>query len=114
KLVENGAEVGTYLGKKLEELRAHPTVGDVRGVGMLWATELVKSKTEKTRWGRDHSFLKRVNDLLMERGMISRVWDVIHFAPPLTVTKAQIDEIVGATDEALSIAEKEYAAEISA
>ena len=52
----SGAEIGAYLGARLEELRSHPTVGDVRGVGMLWAVELVTSKSEKGKWGRDHGF----------------------------------------------------------
>jgi adenosylmethionine-8-amino-7-oxononanoate aminotransferase len=112
RLVERGAETGKYLGERLEELRAHPTVGDVRGVGMLWAIDLVTSKKNKSKFGRDHQFTKRLNELLMERNMVTRVWDVVHFAPPLVATRADIDAIVSATDEALTIAEKEFAAEI--
>ncbi len=112
-LVERGAEVGRYLGSKLEELRSHPTVGDVRGVGLLWAIELVNSKSKKGKFGKDHPYTKRVGDLLMQGGLITRVWDVIHFAPPLITSKEEIDRIVAIADEALSVAGREFAAEIT-
>ncbi|MCC6792615.1 MAG: aspartate aminotransferase family protein [Thermomicrobiales bacterium] len=113
KLVENGANVGQHLGARLEELRAHPTVGDVRGIGMLWGLEIVSSKANKSKFGRDHGFTKRLNELLMERGLVTRVWDVMHFAPPLISTKDEIDQMVAIADEALSLAEKEFAADIT-
>jgi adenosylmethionine-8-amino-7-oxononanoate aminotransferase len=113
KLVEKGAEVGEYLGNRLEELRSHSTVGDVRGIGLLWGLEIVNSKANKSKFGRDHGFTKRLNELLMERGLVTRVWDVMHFAPPLVVTKDEIDRMVAIADECLSIAEKEFAADIA-
>jgi adenosylmethionine-8-amino-7-oxononanoate aminotransferase len=113
KLVEQGADVGAYLGSRLEELRAHPTVGDVRGIGMLWGLEMVNSKSKKSKFGREHNFTKRLNELMMERGLVSRVWDVMHFAPPLVSTKGDIDRIVSIADESLTIAEKEFAADIT-
>lgn len=112
-LVAKGAAVGAYLGQRLEELRSHPTVGDVRGRGLLWAIELVKSKENKTSWGRDSAFSKRVTDLMMERGLITRVWTVAHFAPPLVATTDLIDRMIAITDESLTIAEREFAAEIT-
>jgi adenosylmethionine-8-amino-7-oxononanoate aminotransferase len=112
-LVARGAETGAYLGKELESLRSHPTVGDVRGVGMVWGVELVASKAEKKKWGRDAAFIKRVNELTIERGLINRTWDVMHFAPPLVITRDEVDRMVAIADEALTVAEKEFAAEIS-
>jgi adenosylmethionine-8-amino-7-oxononanoate aminotransferase len=114
KLVERGAQTGKRLGEKLEELRSHPTIGDVRGVGMLWGIELVSSKEKKAKFGKDHGFTKRLNELFMEHGIVTRAWDVIHFAPPLVATDADIDHIVATVDECLSIAEKEFAADITA
>jgi adenosylmethionine-8-amino-7-oxononanoate aminotransferase len=104
--------MGVYLTQRLEELRAHPTVGDVRGVGLLQAIELVQSKSKKSKWGKEHPFAKRVSELLMERGFITRTWEVMHFAPPLVVTREEIDRMVTIADEALTIAEKEHAKEI--
>jgi adenosylmethionine-8-amino-7-oxononanoate aminotransferase len=112
-LVQRGAEMGEYLHDRLEELRAHPSVGDVRGIGLLCALDLVSSKSKKAKWGKDHQFTKRLNETVMERGFVTRVWDVMHFAPPLVVTKDEIDRMVTIADEALTIAEKEFASEIS-
>jgi adenosylmethionine-8-amino-7-oxononanoate aminotransferase len=112
-LVLRSAEMGEYLGERLEELRAHPTIGDVRGIGLLYAVDLVSSKSKKAKWGKDHQFTKRLGDLVMERGFVTRVWDVMHFAPPLVVTKDEIDRMVTIADEALTIAENEFASEIT-
>jgi adenosylmethionine-8-amino-7-oxononanoate aminotransferase len=113
-LVEKGRVQGEYLKSRLEELRAHPTVGDVRGVGLLQAIELVRSKEKKTSWGKKSPFCKRVGELMVERGFITRTWDVMHFAPPLVVTRDEIDTMVTIADEALTIAEREHASEIEA
>jgi adenosylmethionine-8-amino-7-oxononanoate aminotransferase len=45
---------------------------------------------------------------------VTRVWDVMHFAPPLVATEAEIDRMVEIADESLTIAEQEFAAEITA
>ena len=113
-LVAKGAEMGTYLGEQLNKLRVHPTVGDVRGVGMVWAIDLVSSKENKTKWGRDSHFTKRLNQLTMDKGLVTRTWDVMHFAPPLVVTKEEVDRIVAIADESLTAAEQEFASEITA
>lgn len=114
KLVDRAAEVGAYLGSKLEQMRSHPTVGDVRGTGMVWALDMVCSKEGRTKWAKESGFAKRLTELMMERGFITRTWDVMHFAPPLVATREDIDEMVGIADEALTIAEKEFAAHITA
>lgn len=111
-LVARGAEMGVYLKERLEELRAHPTVGDARGVGLLQAIELVTSKSKKTNWTKGHAFTRRVSELVMERGFMTRTREVMHFAPPLVVTREEIDKMVSIADEALTIAENEFAREI--
>ena len=62
---------------------------------------------------RGNKFTARVTELFEERGFLSRVWAVAHVAPPLTVTKEQIDTIVTIIDESLTIAEGEFAADIA-
>jgi adenosylmethionine-8-amino-7-oxononanoate aminotransferase len=113
-LVQKSHDQGVYLKGLLEGLRSHPTVGDVRGVGLLQAIELVSSKENKTRWGKDSAFTRRVGQLMTDRGFLTRTWDVMHFAPPLVVTKDEIDRMVSIADEALTIAENEHASEITA
>jgi adenosylmethionine-8-amino-7-oxononanoate aminotransferase len=112
RLVQRGAETGIYLKERLEELRSHPTVGDVRGVGLLQAIELVRSKDTKENFPKTHEFAKRVNGLLADRGLITRVRESMHFAPPLVVTRDEIDRMVTITDEALTLAEDEFAGDI--
>ena len=112
-LVQQSADKGEYLKKQLEELRSHPTVGDVRGLGLMCGVEIVKNKETKEKFGREHQFTKRVTDLVNEAGLLTRVWDTIHFAPPFVITTDEIDRMVTIADEALSTAEKEFAAELN-
>ncbi|CAA9547958.1 MAG: Aminotransferase, class III [uncultured Thermomicrobiales bacterium] len=113
-LVAQAAEKGEYLKARLEELRAHPTVGDVRGVGLLTAIEIVRDKEAKTSFAKDSAFIKTVNKEIMDRRLITRVWNVIHFAPPLVVTHDEIDRMVTIVDEALTAAERAHAGEFVA
>ncbi|MFT4036777.1 MAG: aspartate aminotransferase family protein [Thermomicrobiales bacterium] len=113
-LVQQSAEKGAYLKKQLEELRAHPTVGDVRGVGLYCALDLVKDKETRAQWGKGNTFSPRLAELTMERGLITRIWDVLHLAPPLVTSYDEIDRMVTIVDEALTIAESENAADIVA
>ncbi|MBX6341168.1 MAG: aspartate aminotransferase family protein [Thermomicrobiaceae bacterium] len=113
-LVQQSAEKGEYLLARLNELRHHPTVGDVRGLGLMCGVELVKNKATKEKWGKESQFTKRVDQKLEEKGMVTRVWDILHVAPPLVVTREEIDRIVAIIDEALTEAEAEFASEIAA
>ena len=108
-LVDRSAEQGAYLLSLLQGLmHNHPTVGDVRGLGLYCALELVHDKESKTKWDRESDFIKRLNQLLEERRLLTRVWNIIHLAPPLVVTRAEIERIVTILDEALTIAEGEF------
>src|SRR5918994_4937235 len=113
-LVTQSAEKGKYLKSRLEELRAHPTVGDVRGLGLMCGIDLVKNKETREAWGKSAAFTARLGELAMQRGLVTRVWDVMHFAPPLAATEAEIDRMVEIADESLTIAEREFAVEITA
>ncbi|MCA9862640.1 MAG: aspartate aminotransferase family protein [Thermomicrobiales bacterium] len=113
-LVQQSAEKGAYLKKQLEELRAHPSVGDVRGVGLYCALDLVKNKETKEQFSKGNPFTTQLNQEVMGRGMITRIWDVVHFAPPLVATTEEIDRMVAIVDEALTIAERDNASEIVA
>jgi adenosylmethionine-8-amino-7-oxononanoate aminotransferase len=108
-LPERAAELGAYLLAGLRGLaERHPTVGDARGLGLLCAIELVRDKGTKEKWARDSDFIKRVHQLVMERRLLTRVWEILHIAPPLVVTREEIDRIVAILDESLGIAEREF------
>lgn len=108
-LVDRSAEQGAYLLSLLQEvMQNHPTVGDVRGLGLYCALELVHDKESKTKWDRESDFIKRLNQLLEERRLLTRVWNIVHLAPPLVVTREEIERIVSILDESLTIAEGEF------
>ncbi|MDQ3442261.1 MAG: aspartate aminotransferase family protein [Chloroflexota bacterium] len=114
-LVERGNDMGVYLRDRLKELRSHPTVAEVRGLGMLNAIQITSDKATKGKWKKDSKFPKRLTTLLGERGFITRVTgEVMHFAPPLIVSRDQVDSMVTIADECLTIAENEFASEITA
>jgi adenosylmethionine-8-amino-7-oxononanoate aminotransferase len=112
-LVGQSAEKGRYLLQRLEELRAHSTVGDVRGLGLMAGIDLVKNKETRESWGKSAGFTARLGELALEKGLVTRVWDVMHFAPPFVATTEEIDRMVEIADESLTIAEREFASEIA-
>jgi putrescine aminotransferase len=88
------SETAPYLQKRLRELSDHPLVGEVRGVGMLGAIELVKDKTTRERYaGRGAGMICRT--FCFNNGLIMRaVGDTMIISPPLVITFAEIDELV--------------------
>ncbi|MCQ3000797.1 aspartate aminotransferase family protein [Pseudomonas syringae] len=95
KIVERvNAETAPYLQKRLRELSDHPLVGEVRGVGMLGAIELVKDKTTRERYtGKGAGMICRT--FCFNNGLIMRaVGDTMIIAPPLVISFAEIDELV--------------------
>ncbi len=112
-LPQRSARHGKYLLGLLEQLRSHPTVGDVRGLGLMCAIELVKDKAAKEPfgWGQAaaaHPFCRRVSELMEERGLLTRVFMAIQLCPPLVIAKDEIDRMVGIVDDSLRIAEREF------
>jgi adenosylmethionine-8-amino-7-oxononanoate aminotransferase len=113
-LAGRSAATGRYLLELADGLRHHPTVGDVRGgLGLLCAVDLVKSKETKEQWGVSHPFIVQLGLRTQERGLITRIWDVLHLAPPLVVTREECERIVEIVDECLTELEREHADEIS-
>ncbi|AIS19056.1 aminotransferase [Pseudomonas rhizosphaerae] len=87
-------EAAPYLQKRLRELQDHPLVGEVRGLGMLGAIELVKDKATRRRHeGRGAGMICR--QFCFDNGLIMRaVGDTMIIAPPLVISHAEIDELV--------------------
>src|SRR5579859_4655732 len=112
-LPQRSANNGVYLLERMRGLLAHPTVGDVRGRGLMCAAELVKDKATKGPFGlgpaaAGHPFSRRVVELMEQRGLLTRVFMSLHLCPPLVVTREEIDRMVAIADESLTIAEKEH------
>jgi len=105
--MENAANIGKYALDCLEEImHRHPSMGDVRGKGLMIGVEFVKDRIGKTP---DESLRDRVIALAFERGLILLGCSkgVIRIAPPLCITRAEIDEGLAVFEEALGLAEKE-------
>jgi putrescine aminotransferase len=88
-------QAAPYLQKRLRELQDHPLVGEVRGLGMLGAIELVKDKATRARYeGQGAGMICR--QFCFDNGLIMRaVGDTMIIAPPLVISHAEIDELVG-------------------
>ncbi|MBS7662850.1 aspartate aminotransferase family protein [Pseudomonas lalucatii] len=96
KIVERVREqTAPYLQKRLRELADHPLVGEVRGVGLLGAIELVKDKATRTRYPSELAVGMICRGHCFDNGLIMRaVGDTMIISPPLVISKAEIDELV--------------------
>lgn len=113
-LIERSREMGCYLGEKLNALReGHPSIGDVRGLGLFWAVELVKNRTTKKPLNTNEDkitskplVVDKVAAEMMNQGVAVQAW-ISHFviAPPLIVEKSDIDFAVSVLDQALALAD---------
>jgi adenosylmethionine-8-amino-7-oxononanoate aminotransferase len=107
-LVDNSAKMGTRLLKGLEELRSHPTVGDVRGLGLIAGVEIVKDKGTKEKFSESGEEIKTLSDGLLSRNLLTRAASVISLSPPLCITEDEVDRIVEIADGAITDMEKKF------
>ncbi|MGQ9554098.1 MAG: aminotransferase family protein [Anaerolineae bacterium] len=96
-LVEKAASMGRYLRSRLEELYQYPIVGDVRGIGMLLAVELVADRKTKAYIDPKLAVGTWIRNRCYEMGLILRNnAEILVLAPSLILTKDQADEIIAA------------------
>ena len=104
KLLENAHTVGNYFRGKLEELKAkYPVIGDVRGMGLMQALELVKDReTKEPAPGATVQLMERARDhgLLVGKGGL--YGNVIRLSPPLNISKADAGEAIRLLDKSLA------------
>jgi taurine--2-oxoglutarate transaminase len=116
-IVEHARHLGEeVIGPALQDLAArHPSVGEVRGLGVFWAVELVRDRSTReplvpyNASGADAAPMVEVAAACKERGM----WPFTHFnrvhvAPPCTITSAELQEGIAILDEALGVADGYY------
>lgn len=115
KLVQRSAELGAYFLKKLDTLYEHPSVGDVRGLGIFAGVEFVSDKESKDPFPPEVRFTQRVLNRCFDNGLLVYPGTAtvdglrgnhIQVAPPLIVTRPQIDEIVKILDKSISETER--------
>ena len=96
KVVEHVREVASpYLLSRWGELAAHPLVGEARGVGLLGALELVRNKAPRQWFEPRGKVGERCRDNAIRNGLVMRATrDTMIIAPPLVITRSEIDELV--------------------
>jgi 4-aminobutyrate aminotransferase len=108
--LENAHTVGQYTSDALHEIAArHPSIGEVRGLGLMIGVEFVKDRASKVP---AKELSDRLVDLAFERGLLLLACgkSVIRIAPPLSIQKHEVDEGLLIFEQALTIAEKEMLA----
>lgn len=113
-LIENAVAMGKYMNEQLELLKQkHPSIGDWRNTGLLGCIELVKNRISKEPMAPfnakpdEMTVMNKVAAKIRELGMYTFVrWSYIFIAPPLVVTKEQVDEGLAIISEAIKIADE--------
>jgi taurine---2-oxoglutarate transaminase len=98
-IFENAKKVGSYLGKRLEELKdRHPSVGDVRYIGLFSALEFVKNRDTK-----EPMDLSPLRNFMAAHGVyMFNFKNILFVVPPLVITEQQLEEGLSLLDEAMT------------
>ncbi len=118
KLIESGLmeTVAEHMKQSLFELAdRHPCVGDVRGIGHFWGLEIVKNRMTREPFNVKADKISgaplmtgAISMEAMKNGLYIAPWyDNLVIAPPLIITKEQVDESLAILDKALEVADKE-------
>lgn len=114
-LIENTQRMGAYMDREAAKMmEKHPSIGDYRNTGLLGCFELVKNRKTKEPMApfnakpEEMTVMNKVAAKIKDLGMYTFVrWSYVFVAPPLCVTKEQIDEGLGIIGEALKVADEE-------
>lgn len=107
-LVTRAEAMGRRLQEGLRRLLEMPHVGDVRGLGLMAAVELVADRESRRPYAPADAVGAKVARAMRERGVVTRAkGDSILFAPPLVITESQIDELVNVTGDAIEAITRE-------
>ena len=113
-VVENSAAQGEYLRDTLAQLaEKHPSIGEIRGLGLFWGLELVRNRETReplvpfNAGGEAAEPMARMTKACLERGLYPFVhWNVFAITPPLNITREELDEGLEILDDVLSIADE--------
>ncbi|MEQ8399162.1 aminotransferase [Thalassobaculum sp.] len=97
-----------YFAAALGRLADHPLVGEARSIGLIGAVELVQQREPRIPFDPPGLVAAVIRDQMQQRGIILRaVRDALVIAPPLVVTHAEIDRIVGTLGDVLDLVRRE-------
>jgi len=110
-LVERAAETGQVLADMLAELKGrHPSIGDVRSIGLFGVVELVRNRQTKepmAPFGGNSQEMANLKKFMLDRGVfVYTHWHTVLIIPPLIITPEQLTEGFSVLDEALAITDK--------
>ena len=106
-LVDNAAEMGRYFLEGLKEMEKHPIVGEARGLGLWCALEIVRDKKGRIPFPPEENPTFSLTLAGRSYGAIFRgMGNALEFAPPLTITRTEVEEGLRAIDRALYDVEK--------
>jgi taurine---2-oxoglutarate transaminase len=116
-IVENAAAQGDYLREALAGLQdRHPSIGDVRGLGLFWGLELVRNRDTReplvpfNAGGEAAAPVTQLTKAALDRGLYLFVhWNVVVICPPLNITREELDEGLSVLDEVLALADEHVA-----
>ena len=88
--------IGPYFQRRMKETFAgHPLIGEVRGIGMLAAMELVEDKNERRSFPRDRNVGTICRDHCFANGLVMRaIRDTMVLAPPLIITEKEVEKLL--------------------
>lgn len=109
-IVENAEVVGRKLARLLADLgEEHPSVGDVRSIGLFGIIELVRDRKTKepiTPWNTSSPEVAKIRKMCMENGLfVYAHWHTLLIIPPLIITEEQLEEGFKILDQALTISD---------
>ena len=108
-LVEKAAKDGEYLFAELNKLYQYPIVGDIRGIGMLWAIELMADRVNKNKLNCNPPVGNFIRQWCWDNGMILRNnGDILVIAPALVISPEEIDFMLQKISEAIQAAIDHY------
>jgi len=105
--MDNAAYVGSYILRRLRQIQQeHPSIGMVRGIGLMIGIEFVKDHESKTPASE---LRNRVEELAFERGLLTLGCgrSTIRVSPPLCLSEAEAEEGLQILSEAIGLAEQE-------
>jgi taurine--2-oxoglutarate transaminase len=110
-LVEKARKTGAYLSGILKEMAAeHPSVGDVRSIGLFAAIEVVKNRETRepmAPYGSSSPEMNEVKKYLLDHGVFAYThWNIILIIPPLIISEDQLAQGLKVINEALAITDK--------
>jgi adenosylmethionine-8-amino-7-oxononanoate aminotransferase len=107
-LVDNARDVGAYLQSQLKSMASgRRTIADTRGIGLMHQVDLMKDADAGVPFAPEDHLRVRLSAILRGHGLLTRGGDSIQIAPPLTITKAEVDDVIQRLDDSFVELEKD-------